>query len=65
MDRVILLHFSGLVTRQFNLVGMRPLTFEKPPSFNELVTRVRVVMNIVCDLRLHGRYNMDVIDRFM
>jgi hypothetical protein len=31
--------------------------FEKPPSFNELVAIVRVVMNIRCDMRLHGRYN--------
>jgi hypothetical protein len=43
MDRVILLHFGGSVSEQFGLVGMRPymLTFEKPPSFNELVDRVR------------------------
>jgi hypothetical protein len=39
---------------------MRPhmLTFENPSSFNELVARVRVVMNTGCDLRLHGRYHM-------
>jgi hypothetical protein len=39
---------------------MRPhaLTFENPPSFNELVARVRPVMNTRCDLRLHDRYNM-------
>jgi hypothetical protein len=39
---------------------MRPhmLTFEKSPSFNELVARVRTVMNIGCDLKLHGRYDM-------
>jgi hypothetical protein len=60
MDRVILLHFGGSVTLQFELVDMRPhmLTFEKPLSFNELVARVRAVMNIGCDLRLHGRYDM-------
>jgi hypothetical protein len=34
------------------------LTFEKPPSFNELVARVRAVMNTGCDMRLHGRYDM-------
>jgi hypothetical protein len=34
------------------------LTFENPPSFNELVARVRAVMNTGCDLRLHDTYNM-------
>jgi hypothetical protein len=60
MDHVILLHFGGSVNEQFELVGMRPhvLTFENPPSFNDLVTRIRTVMNIGCDVRLHGRYNM-------
>jgi hypothetical protein len=60
MNRVILLHFDGSVSEQFELVGMRPhmLTFEKPPSFNELVARVRAVMNVGCDLRLHRRYHM-------
>jgi hypothetical protein len=60
MDRVILSHFDGSVNEQFELVGMRPhmLTFEKPPSFNELVARVKVVMNVGCDVRLHGRYDM-------
>jgi hypothetical protein len=60
MDRVILLYFGGSVSEQFKLVGMRPhvLTFEKPPSFNELVSRVITVMNVGCDLRLHGRYDM-------
>jgi hypothetical protein len=60
MDRVILLHFGGSFSDQFELVGMRPhmLTFENPPSFNEMVARVRAVMNIGCDLRLHGRYDM-------
>jgi hypothetical protein len=33
--------------------------FEKPPSFNELVGRVKADMNVGCDLCLHGRYNMD------
>jgi hypothetical protein len=39
---------------------MKPhvLTFEKTSSFNELVARVRIVMNVGCDLRLHGRYDM-------
>jgi hypothetical protein len=39
---------------------MRPhvLTFEKPQSFSELVARVRVVMNVGCDMCLHGRYDM-------
>jgi hypothetical protein len=60
MDRVILLHFGGSVSEQFELVDMRPhvLTFEKPPSFNKLVARVRAVMNIECDLHLHGRCDM-------
>jgi hypothetical protein len=34
------------------------LTFEKPPSFNDLVARVRTVMNVGCDVRLHERYDM-------
>jgi hypothetical protein len=60
MDRVILLQFGGSVNEQFELVGMRlhVLTFENPPSFNELVARIRAVMNTGCDLRLHSRYNM-------
>jgi hypothetical protein len=60
MHRVILLHFGGLVNEQFELVGMRQhvLTFEKLPSFNDLVARVKVVMNVGCDVRLHGRYDM-------
>jgi hypothetical protein len=59
MDRIILLHYGGPVSEQFELVGMRlhVLTFGKPPSFNELITRVRGVMNIECEL-LHGTYNM-------
>jgi hypothetical protein len=46
---------------------MRPhvLTFENPSSFNELVGRVRAVMNTGCDLRLHGRYDMGATDRFI
>jgi hypothetical protein len=35
------------------------LTFEKPHSFNELVTRVRTVMDVECELALHGRYDME------
>jgi hypothetical protein len=60
MDCVILLQFGGLVNEQFELVDMRPhvLTFKNPPSFNELVARVRAVMNTGCDLRLHGRYDV-------
>jgi hypothetical protein len=39
---------------------MRPhmLTFEKPPSFHDMVARIWAVMNVGCDLRLHGRYDM-------
>jgi hypothetical protein len=57
---VILLYFGGLVSEQFELVGMRShvLTFGKPPSFDELVARVRAVMNVRCDLRLHEKYDM-------
>jgi hypothetical protein len=60
MDRVILLHFGGSVTEQFELVGMRRqvLTFLSQPSFNDLVARVRAVMNVGCDVRLYGRYDM-------
>jgi hypothetical protein len=60
MNHVILLYFGELVNKQFELVGMRlhVLTFEKPPSFNDLVARVRAVTNIGCDLWLHGRYDM-------
>jgi hypothetical protein len=60
MDRVILLQFSGSVNEQFELVGMRQhvLTFENPPSFNELVARVRAVMNTRCDLCLHDMYDI-------
>jgi hypothetical protein len=60
MDRVNLLYFSGSVSKQFVLVGMRPhmLIFGKPPSFNKLVARVRAVINVECELRLHGRYDM-------
>jgi hypothetical protein len=60
MDCVILLYFSGSVNEQFELVGMRPhmLTFKNPPSFNDLVARVRTVMNIGYDMQLHERYDM-------
>jgi hypothetical protein len=60
MDCVILLHFDMSVSDQFELVSMRPhmLTFEKSHSFNKMVARVRAVMNIECDMRLHGRYDM-------
>jgi hypothetical protein len=60
MDCVILLHFGGPVSEQFELVGMRPhmLTFKKPSSFNGLIARVRAIMNGGCDLRLHRRYDM-------
>jgi hypothetical protein len=60
MDRVILLHFGGSVTEQFELVGIRHqvLTFPNRPSFNDLVARVRAVMNVGCDVCLHRRYDM-------
>jgi hypothetical protein len=60
MNRIILFHFGGLVTEQFELVDMRRqiLTFQNRPSFNDLVARVRAVMNVGCDLCLHGRYDM-------
>jgi hypothetical protein len=58
MDRIILLHFGGSVIEQFELVGMRRqvLTFQNRQSFNDLVAKVKVVMNVGCDMRLHGRY---------
>jgi uncharacterized protein (DUF1786 family) len=34
------------------------LPLKKPSPFNEMVARVRAVMNIGCDLRLHGKYDM-------
>jgi hypothetical protein len=40
------------------------LTFENSSSFNELVARVRAVINTGCDLCLHGRYDMGATDRF-
>jgi hypothetical protein len=48
MDRVILLHFSRSVTEQFGLIGMRRqvVMFQNRPSFNDLVSRVRTVMNV-------------------
>jgi hypothetical protein len=60
MDRVIVLHFGGSASNQFELIDMRcqVLTFKNPPSFNELVARVRAFMNVGCDLCLHGRYDM-------
>jgi hypothetical protein len=60
MDHVILLNCGGSFSDQFELVVMTPhdLTFEKPPQFNKLVARVRAVMNVGCDLRLHERYDM-------
>jgi hypothetical protein len=56
----VLLHFSGSVSEQFELVGMRHrvLGFEKPSSFNEMVDRVSTIMNVGCDMRLHERYDM-------
>jgi hypothetical protein len=61
MDCVILLYFGESVNEQFELVGMRPhvLTFENPPSFNNLVARVRTVMNVGCNVRLYERYDME------
>jgi hypothetical protein len=60
MDHIILLYFGGSINEQFELVGMRlhVLTFENLPSFNDLVAKVRIVMNVGCDVRLHGRYDM-------
>jgi hypothetical protein len=34
------------------------LMFQNPPSFNDLVARVRVVMNVGCDFCLHWRYDL-------
>jgi hypothetical protein len=61
MNCVILLYYGESVSDQFELVGIRPhvLTFGKPPSFNKLVTRVRAVMNVKCELRLRGRYDIE------
>jgi hypothetical protein len=61
MDRVILLHFDVSVNEQFELVGMRlhVLMFEKISSFNKLIARVRIAMNVECDVRLHRRYDME------
>jgi hypothetical protein len=58
---VILLYFDGSVSKQFELVGIRRqvLTFQNRSSFNNLVARVRAVMNVVYDLRLYERYDMD------
>jgi hypothetical protein len=36
---------------------MHVLTFGKPPSFNKLFAKVRAVMNVGSELRLHGRYD--------
>jgi hypothetical protein len=60
MGRVILLHFGGSVIEQFELVGMRRqvLTFLNWPSLNDLVVRVRAVIDARCDVCLHGRYDM-------
>jgi hypothetical protein len=60
MDHVILLFFGGSISEIFELVGMRlhVLTFKKLSSFNELVARVRAVMNVGNEPRLHGRYDM-------
>jgi hypothetical protein len=60
MDRVILLHFGESVSEQIELVDMRyqVLMFQNTPSFNDLVARVRAIMNVGCDLCLHERYDM-------
>jgi hypothetical protein len=34
------------------------LMFQNRPSFNDLVARVTTVINVGCDVRLHGRYDM-------
>jgi hypothetical protein len=61
MDCLILLYCGGLVSDQFGLVSIRShvLTFEKSPQFNELVAKIRAIMNVGCDLRLHGRYDIE------
>jgi hypothetical protein len=61
MYYVILLYFDGSVSKQFELVGIRRqvLMFQNRSSFNNLVARVRAVMNVVYDLRLYERYDMD------
>jgi hypothetical protein len=42
------------------------LTFEKPPHFNEVIGRARLVLNVGFNLRLHERYDMGgAIDRCM
>jgi hypothetical protein len=41
------------------------LTFENLPSFNELVARVKTVINTGCDLRLHNMYDMGETDQFI
>jgi hypothetical protein len=38
------------------------LMFENLPSFNELVARVKAVINTGCDLRLHDMYDMEETD---
>jgi hypothetical protein len=60
MDRVILLYCGGSVNDHFELIGMRRhvLTFEKPPHFNEVIGRARLVLNVGFNLRLHERYDM-------
>jgi hypothetical protein len=35
------------------------LTFYTRSFFNDLVVRVRAVMNVGCDVRLHKRYDLD------
>jgi hypothetical protein len=37
---------------------LHALTFEKSSSFNDFIARVRTVMNVRCDMRLHERYDM-------
>jgi hypothetical protein len=51
MNRMILLHCGGLVSDQYELVSIRQhvLTFEKLHSFNKLVARVKLVINVGCD----------------
>jgi hypothetical protein len=59
MDCVIILYFDGSVSEQFELVGMSLSAYIfEPIIFNDLLVRVRVVMNIGCDVCLHERYDI-------
>jgi hypothetical protein len=57
MNYVILLHFGGSVTEQFELVGMRT-HMNWPHILVDQFAKVRAVMNVGSELRLHRRYDM-------